>query len=48
MKVSFFAVGAILSLVDDGSRRARVMYAGSARYSPVLPWLRLYGFGEQP
>ncbi|GAA1250549.1 hypothetical protein GCM10009633_24050 [Janibacter melonis] len=42
------AVGAILSLVDDGSRRARVMDAGSARYSPVLPWLRLYGFGEQP
>ena len=40
------AVGAVLSLADDGSRRARVMDAGSARYSPVLPWLRLYGLGE--
>ncbi len=40
------AVGAVLSLADDGSRSARVMDAGSARYSPVLPWLRLYGLGE--
>lgn len=39
------AVGAVLELVDDGTRNARVMDAGSARYSPVLPWLRLYGFG---
>lgn len=39
------AVGAVLELVDDGTRSARVMDAGSARYSPVLPWLRLYGFG---
>lgn len=39
------AVGAVLELVDDGTRSARIMDAGSARYSPVLPWLRLYGFG---
>lgn len=42
------AVGAVLSLADDGSRAARVMDAGSARYSPVLPWLRLYGLGDAP
>ncbi|HEY3534756.1 MAG TPA: class I SAM-dependent methyltransferase [Pedococcus sp.] len=42
------AVGAVLSLADDGTRSARVMDAGSARYSPVLPWLRLYGLGEEP
>ena len=42
------AVGAVLSLADDGSRTARVMDAGSARYSPVLPWLRLYGLGSRP
>jgi SAM-dependent methyltransferase len=42
------AVGAVLTLADDGSRQARVMDAGSARYSPVLPWLRLYGLGEEP
>ncbi|HEV7173665.1 class I SAM-dependent methyltransferase [Pedococcus sp.] len=42
------AVGAVLSLVDDGTRTARVMDAGSARYSPVLPWLRLYGLGSVP
>lgn len=41
------AVGAVLTLADDGSRTARVLDAGSARYSPVLPWLRLYGFGAQ-
>jgi SAM-dependent methyltransferase len=42
------AVAAVLQLADDGSRRARVLDAGSARYSPVLPWLRLYGFGDAP
>jgi len=42
------AVGAVLSLADDGTRTARVMDAGSARYSPVLPWLRLYGLGSVP
>ncbi|WP_432520668.1 glycosyltransferase [Kineococcus sp. SYSU DK006] len=39
------AVAAVLTLADDGSRTARVLDAGSARYSPVLPWLRLYGLG---
>lgn len=42
------AVAAVLALADDGSRAARVMDAGSARYSPVLPWLRLYGLGAEP
>lgn len=42
------AVAAVLNLADDGDRSARVMDAGSARYSPVLPWLRLYGFGASP
>ena len=41
------AVAAVLRLADDGTRTARVMDAGSARYSPVLPWLRLYGLGTQ-
>ena len=41
------AVGAVLTLADDGSRTARVLDAGSARYSPVLPWLRLYGLGAE-
>ncbi|WP_337063138.1 glycosyltransferase [Kineococcus sp. G2] len=41
------AVAAVLTLADDGSRAARVLDAGSARYSPVLPWLRLYGFGAE-
>ncbi|WP_432542506.1 glycosyltransferase [Kineococcus sp. SYSU DK002] len=41
------AVAAVLTLADDGSRTARVLDAGSARYSPVLPWLRLYGLGRQ-
>ncbi|GAB7192218.1 hypothetical protein NUM3379_29270 [Kineococcus sp. NUM-3379] len=41
------AVAAVLTLADDGSRGARVLDAGSARYSPVLPWLRLYGFGAE-
>jgi SAM-dependent methyltransferase len=42
------AVAAVLQLTDDGSRSATVMDAGSARYSPVLPWLRLYGLGGEP
>ncbi|WP_380158062.1 glycosyltransferase [Kineococcus sp. R86509] len=41
------AVAAVLTLADDGSRTARVLDAGSARYSPVLPWLRLYGLGAE-
>ncbi len=40
------AVAAVLTLADDGSRTASVLDAGSARYSSVLPWLRLYGLGD--
>lgn len=42
------AVAAVMTLADDGSRTASVLDAGSARYSPVLPWLRLYGLGDGP
>lgn len=42
------AVAAVLTLADDGSRTASVLDAGSARYSSVLPWLRLYGLGAGP
>ncbi len=42
------AVATVLDLADDGSRTASVLDAGSARYSPVLPWLRLYGLGSGP
>lgn len=48
------AVGALLRLAGDEpgagrtARDLRVMDAGSARYSPVLPWLRLYGLGDEP
>lgn len=38
------AVGAVLALGGrDGALPQRVIDAGSARYSPILPWLRLYG-----
>lgn len=40
------AVAAVLALGGtDGSPPRRVLDAGSARYSSVLPWLRLYGLG---
>lgn len=43
------AVGAILGLVAPAERGGlRVLDAGSARYSPILPWLRLYGLGSAP
>ena len=43
------AVGAVLALAGSGPRGSlRVLDAGSARYSPVLPWLRLYGLGDAP
>ncbi len=43
------AVGAVLTLTGtDDARTLRVMDAGSARYSSVLPWLRLYGLGDAP
>ena len=37
------AVGAVLSLASPD---ARVVDAGAARYSTVLPWLRLYGLTD--
>lgn len=43
------AVGAVLTLTGAEDRSTlRVMDAGSARYSSVLPWLRLYGLGDAP
>lgn len=43
------AVAAVLTLTGvEDPRSLRVMDAGSARYSSVLPWLRLYGLGDAP
>lgn len=43
------AVGAILRLTPRSRwRELRVIDAGAARYSPILPWLRLYGLGDAP
>ncbi len=38
------ALGAIASVLQATQRHEPVLDAGSARYSPVLPWLRLYGY----
>jgi SAM-dependent methyltransferase len=40
------ALGAVATVLDLAGDRARVLDAGSARYSPVLPWLRLYGLPD--
>jgi len=37
------ALGALSTVVATCGREARVLDAGSARYSSILPWLRLYG-----
>jgi glycosyltransferase involved in cell wall biosynthesis/SAM-dependent methyltransferase len=37
------ALGAVATVLTHVGRDARVLDAGSARYSSVLPWLRLYG-----
>jgi SAM-dependent methyltransferase len=42
------AVGAVLGLVPERGRSLAVLDAGAARYSSILPWLRLYGLGERP
>ncbi|MGL5816363.1 MAG: class I SAM-dependent methyltransferase [Phycicoccus sp.] len=42
------AVGAVLGLAAERGREISVLDAGAARYSSVLPWLRLYGLGERP
>lgn len=40
------ALGAIATVLDAVGPRAAVLDAGSARYSSVLPWLRLYGLDD--
>lgn len=37
------ALGALSTVITHCGRQARVLDAGSARYSSILPWLRLYG-----
>lgn len=38
------ALGALSVVLGSAARDDLVLDAGSARYSPVLPWLRLYGY----
>jgi SAM-dependent methyltransferase len=40
------ALGAISAVLAATQRQEPVLDAGSARYSPVLPWLRLYGYSH--
>jgi SAM-dependent methyltransferase len=40
------ALGAVSTVVNVLGTDARVLDAGAARYSSVLPWLRLYGLSE--
>jgi SAM-dependent methyltransferase len=40
------ALGALSVVLDTASTDERVLDAGAARYSPVLPWLRLYGYSR--
>lgn len=40
------ALGAVATVLDAVGREASVLDAGSARYSSVLPWLRLYGLSD--
>ncbi len=40
------ALGAVATVLAECGAGARVLDAGSARYSPVLPWLRLYGLED--
>jgi SAM-dependent methyltransferase len=40
------ALGAVATVLDGCGAAARVLDAGSARYSSVLPWLRLYGLTD--
>jgi SAM-dependent methyltransferase len=40
------ALGAVTTVLTEAGTAARVLDAGSARYSPVLPWLRLYGLTD--
>jgi SAM-dependent methyltransferase len=40
------ALGAVATVLAECGTEARVLDAGSARYSSVLPWLRLYGLSD--
>lgn len=40
------ALGAVATVLAECGPQARVLDAGSARYSSVLPWLRLYGLSD--
>jgi SAM-dependent methyltransferase len=40
------ALGAVATVLDAVGPRAAVLDAGGARYSSVLPWLRLYGLSD--
>jgi len=40
------ALGALSVVLDAVPPDGRVLDAGAARYSPVLPWLRLYGYSR--
>jgi SAM-dependent methyltransferase len=40
------ALGAVSAVLDRFGRDAAVLDAGSARYSSILPWLRLYGLSR--
>jgi glycosyltransferase involved in cell wall biosynthesis len=40
------ALGAVSTVLHELGTDSRVIDAGAARYSPVLPWLRLYGVRE--
>jgi SAM-dependent methyltransferase len=40
------ALGAVATVLDLVGDRSAVLDAGSARYSPVLAWLRLYGLTD--
>jgi hypothetical protein len=40
------ALGAVATVLARLGTSASVLDAGSARYSSVLPWLRLYGLGN--
>lgn len=40
------ALGAVSTVLASVGRDASVLDAGSARYSPILPWLRLYGLTD--
>lgn len=40
------ALGAVSVVLGTASTDEQVLDAGAARYSPVLPWLRLYGYSR--